>query len=564
MTEWVRKGRFSKVADLEIRGKIVPSTIVQILQNRGYSSPEKIEEFFAPSLSHLHNPFLLNDMDKASERIVQAVHNREKILVHGDYDADGITSTALLMRHLNKLGADVEYHVPHRLVDGYGLSRSGINLAIKNNSSLIIAVDCGITAMDEILYANQHNIDVIVCDHHKPKETLPQAYALLNPKIAEDNYPFKDLAGVGVAFKLLQALYEKLNLPKEEIYEDLDLVALGSVVDVVPLINENRTMVKYGIKKFAASKKIGLKALLEEVGLKGGLTSYHLAFVIGPRINACGRLQDAKVALKLFLTQDKSQAKQLAKTLSLENQKRQKIEDSIYQDAQVLIEKDNLDKDRVILLGKENWHEGVIGIVASRISETFHRPTILLTMKKENARGSARSIMGFDITDALKSCSSLLTKYGGHSQAAGLELKSEDITQLKENLNEYAKQQDENLFTKKSFYDFELDLDKITAEIVYYLGFFEPTGTANPQPVFLGENFEVVGVPRVIGSAHLKFAVRKKTKVFEAIAYGKAENILDIEVGKTHIDCLYYISEDSFLGKKKVVLKIKEMKKRTD
>ena len=562
MTEWATRNRRVGATDIEIRGKRIPKVVVQILHNRGCDTPEMIEKYFAPSLSDLCDPFLMNDMEKAVARIIEAVQRREKVLVHGDYDTDGITGAALIVNNLRRLGLEVDYYIPHRLMEGYGLSLSGINHAIKNGCSLLITVDCGITATDEILYAHKNNVDVIVCDHHKPEAELPEALALLNPKIPGNRYPFKELAGVGVAFKMLHALHKKLRLPKEDIFSDLDLVALGSVVDIVPLIDENRILVKYGIKRITKSKKIGFQALLEETGLKGGLTSYHLGFIIGPRINACGRLRDAKEVVELFLTDDKSVALRLARNLSEDNKKRQEIENLIYQEAKDLIEKQGINRDRVIVVGKEGWHEGVVGIVASKISEDYYRPTILLVLKKDIAKGSARSVPGFDVSEALSFCGDMLTKYGGHSQAAGLEMERDKFDYLPQRMNEFAQKYDEHLFKKKSLYDVKLGLDEISDEVVYFLKFLEPTGIANPQPVFFGEDFEIVGVPRVVGPNHLKFAVRDKEKAFDAIAYGQAESILNIEVGKTRVDCYYSISEDSFFGKRKLVLKIKEMKKK--
>ncbi len=562
MSEWSIRNSTNGATDIEIRGKRIPKVIVHILHNRGCDNPEMIEKYFAPSLSDLHDPFLMSDMEKAVDRIIEALHKKEKVLVHGDYDTDGITGAALIVHNLQRLGLEVDYYIPHRLMEGYGLSLSGINYAIKKGCSLVITVDCGITAAKEILYAHRNSVDTIVCDHHKPETMLPESFAILNPKIAGDKYPFKELAGVGVAFKMLHALYEKLGLPKDNIFDDLDLVALGSVVDIVPLLDENRILVKYGIKRITKSKKIGFQALLEETGLKGGLTSYHLSFIIGPRINACGRLHDAKEALTLFLTSDKSEAIKLARNLSEDNKRRQKIEDSIYHEAKDLIEKRGIDRNKVIVVGREGWHEGVVGIVASKISEDFYRPTILLAIEKDRAKGSARSIPGFDVSDALGFCSDVLTKYGGHSQAAGLEMKIDNLSHLQERMNEYAEKFDERLFRKKSLYDIKLSLDEITDEVVYFLRFFEPTGSANPQPVFFSEDVEVVGVPRVVGTNHLKFAMRDKGKTFDAIAYGQAESILDIEVGKTRLDCFYSVSEDSFFGKRKVVLKVKEMKRK--
>jgi single-stranded-DNA-specific exonuclease len=563
MNEWVSREKSTAATDLEIRGKTIPKSIVQILYNRGCDSRKRIEKYFAPSLSDLYDPFLMNNMEKAVDRLMRAIRDKEKILVHGDYDTDGITGVALIINNLKKLGLDVVWYIPHRLTEGYGLSRIGIEHAIKNKCTLIITVDCGINAVKEILYAQKNGIDTIVCDHHKSKKKLPDAFAVLDPKIPGSNYPFKELAGVGVAFKLFAGLYEKMNLSREEIYADLDLVALGTVVDVVPLIDENRILVKYGIKKILKSKKTGFEALLTETSLKRGLASYHLGFIIGPRINACGRLRDAKEALELFLTQDTATAEKVVKNISEDNKKRQQIEDGMYFEAIDLIEKEDKDKNRVIVIGKEDWHEGVLGIVASRITDQKYKPTILLALKENVAKGSARSIPGFDIIEGLNQCSELFLKYGGHRQAAGLEMEREKYQNLEACLNEYANELNNAIFNRNIIYDIPLDLDGITDTVVYFLKFFEPTGMGNPLPVFLGKNFEIVGIPRVVGNDHLKFALRSRGKVFDAIAYGHASQILDIEVGKTRVDCLYSISEDSFFGKKKIVLKIKEMRRIT-
>ncbi|MEO0129308.1 MAG: single-stranded-DNA-specific exonuclease RecJ [candidate division WOR-3 bacterium] len=546
--------------DLIIRGKKIPAVIVQILKNRGYKTPEEIESFFAPTINNLYDPFLIFDMEKAVARIDAAIKRKENILIHGDYDTDGITGISLLYSHLNKLGLNVEYYIPHRLYEGYGVSKSGIDFAIDRGCSLIITVDCGITAFEELHYAKSKKIDVIVCDHHNPKFELPEAYALLNPKLPQSNYPFKELAGVGVAFKFLQALYKRLGRNEDQLFADLDLVALGSVVDVVPLIDENRYLVKYGLKKMSKTKKPGIQALINVAGLSGELTAYHLGFIIGPRINACGRLRDAKTAIELLITDDYSKALNLAQELSADNQRRQQIEDEILREAIKIIEENKLFERRIIALGKETWHEGVIGIVASRIVEEYAKPAIVFTLKQDTAKGSARSVSGFDIAAALNFCSELLLKFGGHKQAAGLELSRKNFEDFVEKINQYAQNFDENIFTKKHYYDMELDLKDITEDVVYFLKYFEPTGTENPQPVFLGKNFEVVGVPIIVGEEHLKFSLRKDKVVFPAIAFYHADKILKMVPGKTRIDCLYTIFEDSLVGKKKVVLKIKELK----
>ncbi|MCX7994163.1 MAG: single-stranded-DNA-specific exonuclease RecJ [candidate division WOR-3 bacterium] len=560
MSIWVGKHQGEVGEDLIIRGKRIPAVIVQILKNRGYKTAQEIETFFAPTPAELHDPFMFSDMEKAVARIEKALERKERILIHGDYDADGITGMAMLYRNFKKLGLDVYCYIPHRLIEGYGVSKLGIEYALQNGCTLMITVDCGITAFEELNYAKSKNLDVIICDHHNPKSEIPVVDALLNPKLAHCNYPFKELAGVGVVFKFLQGIYRKLCLDEAELLSDLDLVALGSVVDVVPLTGENRYLVKLGLKKMQKSKKAGIQALIKVSGLKGELTAYHLGFIIGPRINACGRLRDAKAALELLLTDDYQKACLLAQELSADNEKRQKVEDEILQEAVNMIEAKHLYDKRVIVLGKENWHEGVVGIVASRIVEEYAKPAIVLTLKEKIAKGSARSVSGFDIAEALNFCADLLMKFGGHKQAAGLELSKSNLDSFVEKINQYAQGFDEHIFMKRHYYDIKLDLKDINEEIVYFLKYFEPTGMENPQPVFLGENFEVVGVPVVVGSDHLKFSLRQERVVFPAIAFYHADKIMTMVPGKTRIDCLYTIFEDSLVGKKKIMLKIKELK----
>jgi single-stranded-DNA-specific exonuclease len=560
MVKWVSKHQGEVGEEIIIRNKRIPAVIVEILKNRGYKTPEAIEKFFAPSVADLYNPFLMKNMEVAVDRIIKAIERKERILIHGDYDTDGITALALLYRNLKRFDLSIDYYIPHRLLEGYGVSKSGIDYAAHNGCSLIISVDCGVTAFEELSYARSKNIDVIVCDHHNPKSELPPALAILNPKLPECSYPFKELAGVGVAFKFLQGLFQRMNIDENELFSDLDLVALGSVVDVVPLIDENRFLVKLGLKKMSKSKKAGIQALIKVSGLNGELTAYHLGFIIGPRINACGRLRDAKSAIELLLTDDPIKAMNLAQELSEDNQKRQQIEEEILQEAKQIIETRMLQEKRVIVVGKENWHEGVVGIVASRIIEEYARPAIVFSLKQETAKGSARSVSGFDIAQALEFCSDLLIKFGGHKQAAGLEIARKNLDDFEKKINLYAQNFDEIIFTKKHYYDIKLDLNEITDDVVYFLKFFEPTGMENPQPVFLGEDFEVVGVPMVVGKKHLKFSLRKNKKVFPAIAFYHADKILNIIPGKTRIDCLYTIFEDTLVGKKKNVLKIKELK----
>lgn len=561
MSEWIPRTKPVQVETLVIRGKTIPPPLVQLLSSRGWDTPRKIEQYFAPSLEELHDPFAMAGMDGAVKRLLKAIHDQETILVYGDYDTDGITGTALVVRNIKKLGLAVESYIPHRLHEGYGMSRAGVVYAQEKGCSLIVAVDCGITAVDEVAYAHDLGIDVIICDHHKPARILPKACALLDPKLPEDAYPFKELAGVGVAFKMLVALHEQLGKSTTALYQDLDLVALGTVVDVVPLVDENRTLVKYGSRSMKRSRKAGFQALLKELGLRREPTSYDLGFIIGPRINACGRLRDAQDALRLFLTEDIEVAQQLVQALSTDNKKRQEIQDTMYREAVTLVEEARLCDKRVIIVGKETWHEGIVGNVASRLSDKYHRPAILLSIKEESAKGSARSIHGFDITAALSQIDDMIIRYGGHSQAAGVEIRANEIERFERRLNEVAQHCDQDIFVQKIYYDIELGFEDITGNFLNFLKFFEPTGLANPLPVFLGRNLEVVGVPHVVKNEHLKFALRSRDIVYPAMAFEQAEAILDIEVGQTRIDCLYSIAQESYHGKKKNLLKVKAMRK---
>ncbi len=558
MAEWSPKHEAAEASALDIRGKTIPRPVVQILHNRGYDTTEKIEKFFAPDLDQLYDPFLIPDMDQAVQRLTRAIHDKENILIHGDYDTDGITATALLYNRLQGLGCHTHFFLPSRFEEGYGLSRTGIDHAVKQKCTLLVAVDCGITAVSEIAYAREQHIEVIICDHHQPPPELPAAYAILNPKLPGSAYPFQDLAGVGVTFKLLQALYIRLGRPTEEVFEDLDLVALGSVVDVVPLVDENRCLVKYGIKQIKAGRRPAFQALLAETGISGAVYAYHLGFRLGPRINACGRLHDAREALNLFLSEDPKQCAEIVRQLSQDNQERQTIQGRIREEARAAIERDGLQQERVIVLGHPSWHEGVVGIVAARLSEDYHRPTILLAIKEETAKGSGRSIPGFDLAAALYESRDFLMKFGGHKQAAGLELKRDNLDGFRHRINEYAAGLPSSVFVRKRHYDIRLDLKEITPEVVRFLSFFEPTGYDNPEPLFLSEDLEVVGIPRVVAGRHLKFTLRQGELHYPVIAFQQAEQIMHFVPGRTRLDCLYAIDEDSYTGKRKIELKLKE------
>ncbi|MFB0508889.1 MAG: single-stranded-DNA-specific exonuclease RecJ, partial [bacterium] len=406
----------------------LPKLALNLLYRRGYKDKSAIEEFLNPSLARLHNPRLLPDMEKAVERVIAAIKKKERILVYGDYDVDGTCGTALLVRVLNKIGANVSFYIPHRAKEGYGLSESGVIFAKENDFSLIITTDCGTTDFNEIEMAKNAGIDVIVCDHHEPKDTLPKALAIINPKRHDTNYPFRELAGVGVSFKLAWALLSATGNTKEDLIEHLDLVALGTIADIAPLLDENRALAKFGMLKIKDTNKVGLRALLKTAGLSGKMiTPYEIGFMLGPRINASGRISEAGKAVELLITEDGKRAAAIAQELDLENQKRQKIEEEILIKASERVERMDLDKKRFLVLADENWHEGVVGIVASRIVERFYRPTILIALKEDKGKGSGRSIPGFHLYQALKSCEDHLLGFGGHKYAAGLTISRENI-----------------------------------------------------------------------------------------------------------------------------------------
>ncbi len=542
----------------------LPHFIIGILFQRGYTSVKAINDFLNPSLAQLHQPKQLPDLEKAVSRIIQAIDKKESILIYGDYDVDGITSTSLLLRTLRTLGANVSFYIPHRQKEGYGLSETGILYAKSQGFTLIISVDCGTSDFNEIDQANKLGIDVIVCDHHEIKEILPNAYALINPKRVDSVYPFSELSGVGVVFKLVWALFAAFNYPKESVTEHLDLVSLGTIADIVPLIDENRVLAKFGLKHMARTTNIGLQSLLKVTGLsKKEITPYDIGFIIGPRINASGRLSSAEKVVRLLITNDKSEADIIAQEITKENVLRQNLEIEILNDAMKMIDEKDIVKNKILVLGSENWHEGVVGIVASRIVDKYFRPTILLSIKKDRAKGSGRSIPGFNIYQALKNCQDFLSGFGGHKYACGVLLDKKNIEAFSHKMQEYAK---ENLYAdltqRKLHIDVKLSLHGITDNLLDIIKQFEPFGQDNPCPTFMTEGLEIVGFPRVVGKDHLKFKIREhKDTVLEAIAFGRSAEILKLEKGKeNHLDIVYTFDEHSFAGKTKLQLVIKDLK----
>ncbi len=548
----------------EIGAKIhLDKTIIKILFNRQIDTPETIEQFLNPRLSDLENPFSMLGMEKAVERILSALRENEKIMVYGDYDVDGITATALLYLVLNKLGAQVAYYLPNRLVEGYGLSIEGIDYAAAEGATLIVSVDTGVTAVDEVKYARSKGIDCILTDHHEPGEILPDPVALVNPKQKECTYACEELSGVGVAYKLAQALYERLQQDERELQEHLDLVALGTSADIVPLIGENRILTKHGIKQIARTTKPGLKSLTFVSGLMGKeIGTGQVVFILAPRINAIGRLGDAAMAIKLLTTRDERLAAEIARTLDKENQRRKNIDEKTLNEALEQIRQTvDLENDKALILSSEGWHQGVIGIVASRLVEKYHLPTIMIAVDGTEAKGSARSIPGFHLYNALKACEDLLLRFGGHKYAAGLTISPDNIPTFRERMKAVAK----NLLTEddliaKLYIDSEIELTEINEKLLDTIETFAPFGPQNMRPVFLTRNCEILGQPYCVGRNHLKMKVRKGESVFDVIGFGFGDWVNHLSGRGNLVDLVYVIEYNHWDGHTRIQLRLKDIR----
>jgi single-stranded-DNA-specific exonuclease len=525
----------------------VAESLARLLVFRKIKTFQQARRYFRPSLEFLHDPFLMSGMEEASLRVIEAITSNEKIVVYGDYDVDGACSTSLMYLFLRELGANVSYFIPNRLKDGYGISRSGVDLMIEKDATLVISVDCGITAVEEVAYAREHGVDFIISDHHQPKETLPPAFAVLDPLKPGDQYPFKYLAGAGVAFKLAQAVSERIG-KRELPYKYLDFVALAGAADIVPLVDENRIMARLGLDQINNSPRPGIRALLETSRLGvGGLTSGQIVFSLAPRINAVGRMSDAKVAVELLATRDFDEARKLAKVLEEENSERRRIDEDTLNAALDRVEDlYDAETDRAIVLHGDDWHPGVVGIVASRLVEKYYRPTVMLTTVDGVAKGSARSIQNFNIYETLRECEDLLLHFGGHQAAAGLSLEIDKIDEFRERFNRLAgnRLSDEDLIPNIEI-DSKIRLSEITPKFLRIVNQFAPFGPQNPRPVFLLEDARVAGRPRIVGHNHLLFSVKQEgcDKVFDAIGFNFGEYAAPLQNGVDRFDLVFGIDK---------------------
>jgi single-stranded-DNA-specific exonuclease len=532
--------------------------LASLLVNRGIDTPQKCEEFLGCDNKSFQSPLLLKDMDRAISRINYAIKKGQSIWVYGDYDVDGVTSTSLMVSALRLLGADVDYYIPSRFEEGYGINIDAIDFIKQSGGSLIITVDCGITAIREVEYANSCGVDIIITDHHQCQETMPEAYAVINPKRPDDNYPYKELAGVGVSFKLIQGLLEK-----EDYMQFLDLVTIGTIADVVSLTGENRAIVKQGLKHLSKTTNLGIKALMEVSGLgQRPIDTGSIGFGLAPRINASGRLGDAKKSVDLFLTHNWEQAKEIAEFLDRENRNRQEIEAEIYSEVVEKIQSQYNTEDKALVVYGEGWHHGVIGIVASKIVERYYRPCVLLTKEGDEVKGSARSISSFNIFEALSICKPLFNKFGGHHMAAGLSLDVDKFKDFESKFKDIAKDmiQDTDLIPNINV-DSLLDFDFLTLQLAREVADMEPFGVGNPQPVFASKKVMITDI-RTIGNEgkHLKLRLKSQGTVLDAIAFNQGQ--LQEKLAKDdYIDIAYCLEINRWMGQEKVQLNIKDIKK---
>jgi len=536
--------------------------VLKILINRNIDTPESIQKFLNPKISDLKDPFELTGMREGIDRVVKALFNNEKVIIYGDYDVDGITATALLYMIFNKLGAQVDFYLPNRLTEGYGLSQESIDEAKSKGVTLIVTVDTGITAVQEVLYARSVGIEVIVTDHHEPGETLPEAVAIINPKQPDCSYE-SELSGVGVAFKFAQALYRTLNQDEKELEEHLDLVALGTAADIVPLVGENRVLTKFGIKQIARTTKPGLKSLAFVSGLMGkDISTGQVVFILAPRINALGRLGDAGQAIRLLSTRDEKVAQEIARKLDEENKRRKQIDEATLNEALDQIEEIvDLDNDRAIVLAGEGWHQGVIGIVASRLVEKYHLPTVMISITNGEGKGSARSIPGFHLCEALKECEHLLIRYGGHKYAAGLSIKQENIPEFREKFVRVSSNHlsDEDIIPKLHI-DLEIELSDINDAFMDSIEAFSPFGPQNMRPIFITRNCEVIGQPYVVGRNHLKMKLKKGDAVFDVIGFGFGDMARVISSKGCLVDIVYVIEYNTYNDITRKQIRLKDIK----
>ncbi len=582
---WVLKQKGNDSLVSGIAGALgIENALAELLVQRGVTSFEEAKAFFRPDLQQLHDPFLMNDMDKAIDRIETAKNNGQKILVYGDYDVDGTTAVALVYSFLKENGFhELDYYIPDRYSEGYGISFQSIDFAHENNFSLIIALDCGIKSVDKIKYANERGIDFIICDHHRPGDELPDAVAVLDAKRIDSTYPFDELSGCGVGFKLIQAYAQTHDIAFDSLYKYLDLVTISIASDIVPIIGENRILAHFGLKLINTNPRPGIESILsvaniirkpdEEISKDGDdkgllfsreLTISDMVFVVGPRINAAGRIESGRNSVKLLISPDMVTAASIAQTINDFNTERRTLDTQITQEALDIIDKDEwLRKAKTTVVFNPDWHKGVIGIVASRLTESYYRPTVVLTQSNGLITGSARSVKDFDVYDAIDACSDLLEHFGGHMYAAGLSMKPENLKPFRDRFNSIvsASITDEMLIPEVEV-DLEVNLNQITPKFLRILKQFAPFGPGNMSPVFMVRDTVDSGHARIVGKNHVKMTVYQesvRSAPYSGIAFQQGEKFDAISKGKSMNIC-FHIEENEWNGVKSIQLNIKDIR----
>ena len=534
--------------------------LATILVNRGITDKEKIRQFLEPTRQDFYNPYLMKDMEIAVERIIKAIENQEKVIIYGDYDVDGITSTTVLKKFFKDLGLEVSYYIPNRLNEGYGLNKKAIDNIVNEGYSLMITVDCGISAVEEIDYANSLGLETIITDHHEPGEVLPRALAVVDNKRKDSTYPFRDLAGVGVAFKLCQAIGIKLGLKEETYLKYLDIVCVGTISDIVPLVDENRVITKLGLLLVKQTKNMGLKSIINSSGYSN-IDSNTISFGVAPRINACGRMGKAEEALELLLSTDIYKVNELTKKLNEHNKERQEIEKSICESALEKIEKNHLDENRTIVVGGEDWHHGVIGIVSSKITDMYFKPSILLSFEEDGiGKGSGRSIPGFDLHQALTKCQNTLEKFGGHSMAVGITIKKEKLEEFREEFEEIAKKEKIEEIVPILNVDAKIELNSVDKEIIESLKALEPFGEANKMPIFAFKNLRIDSIRALSEGKHLKLTLKENNRIINAIGFNMGILAEEYRIGDK-IDVAGILEINTFNGVDNLQINIKDIMK---
>ena len=533
----------------------VSNLLATILSNKNISSENEIEKFLNPTRNDFYDPFLMPDMKIAVDRILEAMSKKEKIIIYGDYDVDGITSITVLKQFLEDRGIEVGQYIPNRLNEGYGLNKKAIEEIVKQKYTLMITVDCGISGVEEVEYANSLGIETIITDHHEQGEEIPNALAVVDAKRKDNKYPFNQLAGVGVVFKLIQALGICLGLEEKEYLKYLDLVCVGTISDIVPLVDENRVIAKLGLKLVQVTKNIGLKTLLDTVGYKK-IDSITISFGVAPRINACGRMGFQNEALDLFLTKSEKEAMEISDRLNEYNRERQDTEKKIFSEALQKIEKSEKDKP-CIILGSENWHHGVIGIVASKVTDMYFKPSILICFEDGIGKGSGRSVPGFDLHEALSKCDKYVEKFGGHSMAIGITVTQDNFNKFKEEFEEYTKNSDIDKIVPIIYIDQEVNINLKAAKELQLL---EPFGEGNKMPLFLYKNLRIDSIRALSEGKHLKLTLKDDNYIIDAIGFNMGALANEYLIGDK-IDVVGTLEINSFNNVEKIQINLKDVRK---